>query len=442
VRNDVGEGDKGHAENLVSDFQQMFIEKRTALSYHKAIVAIHHHSASLSADHFLLSVSCVQHMNHRQGVRDVYRPISEYALTVAHGMVMAQVTEISALRSYQYTRTVAGSLIALLATRLGVERVGPSFGNLDKLHHLTARHVLRRASGCECREIQITSRYTESGNIQTERSSEIKSQLQHRFENASDAPQFSPTWCGQETVFGPPEFRLAEYYAAKCMELISDQGAWNSLANNVQRVRRGEKTAHEVFIDPENNYWVASVHHTFYRAMSNYVVANKKWTNQYMSLDTVDKTPGSALSKWAVGVSSGIAVPRKVPSYVQTALMTHAMYSFVMKACRVISPEFMSVFGYNHKFVATIIERCKAISAEAGDETSALMLGYLLPCMMTPDVHVDIHVAGRCFHNDGLYVKMSDRNFGGLKLRLRDIIPSRHTGTIDRKTLMIPVTIL
>jgi hypothetical protein len=55
--------------------------------------------------------------------------------------------------------------------------------------------------------------------------------------------------------------------------------------------------------------------------------------------------------------------------------------------------------------------------------------------MMTPDVHLDILVEGRIFQNPELYVKMSDRIFGPLKKEQQDVIPSRHTGTIERATL-------
>jgi len=64
------------------------------------------------------------------------------------------------------------------------------------------------------------------------------------------------------------------------------------------------------------------------------------------------------------------------------------------------------------------------------------MFGFLLPSLMTPDVHLDILVSGRVFQHSSLYVRMSDPVFGSLKKRFQEMIPSRHTGTIDRETLM------
>jgi hypothetical protein len=112
------------------------------------------------------------------------------------------------------------------------------------------------------------------------------------------------------------------------------------------------------------------------------------------------------------------------------------MYRFIYRAARIISPQYMAVFGFNQRYVNTIIQRTRFLAYNDGDETSALMFGFLMPSMMTPDIHPDIHVQGNVFQHPVLYVKMSDPVFGPIKKQLRDMIPSRHTGTIDRTTLM------
>jgi hypothetical protein len=117
------------------------------------------------------------------------------------------------------------------------------------------------------------------------------------------------------------------------------------------------------------------------------------------------------------------------------------MYRFILGAARIISPQYMSVFGFNQHYVNSIIQRTKYLAYHDGDETTALMFGFMMPTMMTPDVHIDIFVEGHIFQDSRLYVKMSDPVFGPLKKQFKDMIPARHTGIIDRATLMNEVTI-
>ena len=112
--------------------------------------------------------------------------------------------------------------------------------------------------------------------------------------------------------------------------------------------------------------------------------------------------------------------------------MIREMYRFIIKASPVLSTEFSGVFGYNMNFIKVLIARAKHLATQDGDEASALIFGHFLPCMMTPDVHLDIFVEGSVFQEPDLYVKMSDRVFGRLKKEQQDVIPSRHTGTIER----------
>ena len=116
--------------------------------------------------------------------------------------------------------------------------------------------------------------------------------------------------------------------------------------------------------------------------------------------------------------------------------MVHDMYRFILSAARIISPEYIALFGVNQSYTNSLIQRTKYLAYHDGDETSALMFGFLLPAMMTPDVHLDIFVEGHIFQHPDMYVKMSDPVFGPLKKQFKDMIPARHTGTIDRTRLM------
>jgi hypothetical protein len=116
--------------------------------------------------------------------------------------------------------------------------------------------------------------------------------------------------------------------------------------------------------------------------------------------------------------------------------MVREMYRFLIKTHKLISPRFIGVFGLNRRYVQTIVNRTKFLACYEGDEASALMFGFLLPSLMTPDVHLDIFVKGETFQEPDLYVKMSDPVFGPIKKQFQDMIPSRHTGTIDRARLM------
>jgi hypothetical protein len=116
--------------------------------------------------------------------------------------------------------------------------------------------------------------------------------------------------------------------------------------------------------------------------------------------------------------------------------MVHEMYRFILRTARIITAKYMAVFGLSERYLNTIIQRTKYLAYHDGDETSALMFGFLMPAMMTPDVHLDLYVQGHIFQHPDMYVKMSDPVFGPLKKQFKDMIPARHTGTIDRTTLM------
>jgi hypothetical protein len=103
----------------------------------------------------------------------IERPLGDEMLTVARSVAMLQVTPISALQPHHRIRTVAGSLASLLALHLCCEKTSMlarvnqnankyrDVHNLHFIHHDAVHHILRRASGSQCRADKIAARYTE-----------------------------------------------------------------------------------------------------------------------------------------------------------------------------------------------------------------------------------------------------------------------------------------
>jgi hypothetical protein len=403
----------------------------------------------------------LQHISRATVVLNIERPLSEYSLAIAHGVARAQVTAISALQPHQRLRTVAGSLIALLAIRLCCERTSTvAIVNqhlydyrdqhyVHNLHHDGIHSILRRASGSHARVNQIAAPYTDSAthpseNISTEQYNYIKQYMTTIFK--------TPFMVVPEFLYGPHSFHIAEYYAGECLKLIgtpatdpASAARWANLSTKVQSVRRGELTPYQVLADPgpENDYWVYKIRYTFHLAIQNYLNSNSEWL---MMNDRPSRhTEGTAIIRVDKGAS--LFWPRSKETQIrinasrvaQTTLMIRSMYRFLIQASRVLSTEFVGVFGYNMRFIKVIISRAKHLAIHDGDEASALMFAHFFPCLMTHDVHLDICVEGYVFQHPDLYVKMSDNVLGEVKKEFRDVIPSRHTGTIDRSTLMNPV---
>ena len=246
----------------------------------------------------------------------------------------------------------------------------------------------------------------------------------------------SPYPCS--TRGGPIQYHAAKYYAQKCLELIGNPdiptlaaARWTELDAQVLRVRRGEVAVREVFASPEHDNWIYMVHYTYVMACRLFLTAIERWRDVRESVKCYAGPGNRCPSIWR---NSNISIDS--PVYVQCVQIVHEMYRFVYRAARIISPQYMAVFGFNQRYANSIIQRTKYLAYNDGDETSALMFGFLMPAMMTPDVHLDILVEAHVFQHPVLYVKMSDPVFGTIKKQLRDMIPSRHTGTIDRETLM------
>ena len=390
--------------------------------------------------------SIIQHEKKDHSVRYIQRPLTSTSLIIAHAASRAQVTEISALKPHQRTRiTGTAGLTALLAIRLGAAP-GIASSIATTLYHDAIQLIVRRATGSHAAAKHITASYIPNSEkplkrIPANHLAQLNQAMVSRFDKGIPKPM--PPSAGHhlatfpEYMCGPIEFRQAKYYAEKCLELIGNPNdptspsatKWAHLRTKVKRARRGEIGTHDIIASPDYNDWVYAIHYTYVIAAQLFLDSVNAWHNRpnygFTALHYQNQC-------WPICKEIRVDAPK----YVQTTLMVREMYRFLVKTHQLISPEFMSVFGLNQSYVNTIIARTKHLAYNDGDEASALMFGFLMPSMMTPDIHPDIHVQGHVFQHPDLYVKMSDPVFGPIKKQFRDMIPSRHTGTIDRTTLM------
>lgn len=387
-----------------------------------------------------------EHKDH--SVRVIQRPLTHESLCIAYAVSRLQVTEISALKFYQLHRlTATASLAARLAILFCAEK-GHTANVAVMLHYRMIQYILRRATGSMCRAQQISAPYIKCESPHTylshERIYQLNVNAELRFEN--DCPwamprhslNASPGLCPCSIDGGPVEYHIAMYYAGKCLELIGNPdipttaaARWSNLDDQVLRVRKGEIALWKVFESRDCNEWVYSIHYAYIAAVKHFLSAVERWRKVDDRLRSFVPAGYKCPSMWR-----NSQISKDSPVYVQCVQIVHEMYRFIYRASRIISPRYLAVFGFNQRNVNTIIQRTKYLAHHDGDETSALMFGFFLPAMMTPDVHVDLYVEGHIFQDSRLYVKMSDPIFGPMKKQVKDVIPSRHTGTIDRATLM------
>ena len=354
-----------------------------------------------------------------------------------------QVTEFSALRIHQRAHITAfASMTALLAIRFGAER-GNTRYFATCLHHRAIQLIIRRATGSGAIADKIAAPYIDDErthllqHADPTRRDQLLKEMKQRFTGGIPvASRAQP-----EYRYGPIEFRRAKYYAQKCVELVGDHdnddpntaAKWAHLRTQVQRVRRGEIDYLDVYTSTDHNNWVYAIHYTYMIAVREFLAGIERWRSTQPRQQDQDRQLQHQHDEcWHNSKEIRICASRKV----QTTLMVRKMYRFLIKTCKLNTPEFISVFGLNRHFVHSFINRTKFLACYEGDEASALMFGFLVPSMMTPDVHLDIFVKGEAFQEPDLYVKMSDPIFGPIKKQLQDMIPSRHTGTIDRARLM------
>ena len=458
-----------HAANLIEDFSELFCTSASTsantnanaktpplyISYHAAVAAVHHTMSCTAFFERMNMMYLYQHLYQRQG-RCISRLLSPDAFIVAMAKVQMQSTELSALRRYQRTRILGGPMIALLAMKLAY---GGGSSNTNGTVDCRVLHTtMRRALGSENRAIHVARTYIPRAvnfphYVHVD---DVKHEMKLRYDDQA------PIMTQRSELFnGPSEFHKAEFYANKCIRLIECDDAarkWHDLEEKIQRVRRGEITVYDVLFDPSDNYWAYSIYHTFYCAVKNYIESNTKWLKVQdpsqiaariaqcggllrwrSSMSRLEKKECSAVWRSPYSSGSGTAIDANSKSYVQTTQMIHTMYAFLLRTQKILTDKFISVFGFTTKFRNTIIMRFHHLSSVNGDEASALMLGQFIPCLMTPEIHLDINVCTRGFQDRHFYVKMSSRAFGKLKKRFKHVIPARHNGVIDRTTFMTAV---
>ena len=433
-----------HAANLIEEFGELFCANTNTklppyISYHAALAALQHTLACAFFESVYINSANL--ICYRQAREHIARSLSPDAIIIARSKVHSKVTELSVLRTYQRVRVLGGPLITLLAVKLACSdgAVNPINGlvncNCNVLHT-----IMRRAMGSEERAIHVARPYLPHARNHSHYVSPVvianaTREMKLRYDDQA------PIMTKRSELFnGPSEFHKAEFYANKCIRLIECNNArrkWRTLEEKIQRVRRGELTVHDVLFDPSDEYWVYAIYHTFYCAMKNYLGSNTKWlTVQPSTLQSMKKKKEGSVWRVIYSSESGIIINKNSKSYVQTSQMIHTTYAFLLRAQRVLTDKFISVFGFTTMFKNAMLMRFHHLSSVSGDEASALMLGQFIPCLMTPEIHLDINVCTRGFQDDEFYVKMSSRAFGKLKKRFKHLIPARHTGVIDRMTFM------
>jgi hypothetical protein len=252
--------------------------------------------------------------------------------------------------------------------------------------------------------------------------------------------KFKPPFFFPESRVGPPVFHKAEYYARECLKLIDNSinlntNKWYNLTKMVERVRRGELNPYQVIANPDNDYWVYQIHYTFFWALKNYIDAINRLLNNNLNRSTRNTIGTTHIKKneskfWQYSEEIYINDSRDL----QTKLISHAMFRFIIQASCVISNKFIGIFGLSPPLIKTIISRAKYLSTTDGNgsEAAALVFGHFMPCLMTPKVHLDICVTSNLFQNDRFYIRYSNPVLGELKEKFRDVIPARHDGIILR----------
>jgi hypothetical protein len=425
------------ARNLVNDYEA-YINNNNMFEYYHILAALHHAYVCrfVTDDKIIIQFNKITseefnkitHHNlnnlflsyHEKYKAKCYiqRPLNDATLIRVYNKSLIKVTDISRLSPYQYNRIIAGSLGSIIAINLSYYKMN----NRHYFNHNIIHRILRRVSGSINRVKKIAAPYTEyasyiARNIPTEKHELIKSLMKEKFK----PPFFFP-----QSRVGPHFFHKAEYYAHECLKLIGNPNnlntKWNELTKMVERVRRGELNPYQVIANPDNDYWVYQIHYTFFWAVKNYIDAIDKWkiVNPLTKKIHIRKNESKF---WPYSKEIYINDSRPL----QTTLILHAMYRFIIQASCVISNKFIGIFGLLPPLKKKIIDRSKYLSTTDGNgsEAAALVFGYFMPCLMTPKVHLDICVTSNLFQDKRLYIRYSNPVLGELKEEFRDVIPVR-----------------
>lgn len=424
------------ARNLVNDYEA-YINNESMFEYYYVLAALHHVyvSRSVTDDRIIKQFNMItpdnlflSHHEKYKAICYIQRPLTDATLTHVYNNAMTKVTDISRLSPYQYNRIIAGSFASIIAINLSYNKTNHnSYFDYSIIHR-----ILRRVSGSINRVKKIAAPYTECASyiaryIPTEKHDLIKSLMKEKFK----PPFFFP-----QSRVGPPFFHQAEYYARECLKLIDNPITTNNKLDNltkmVERVHKGELNPYQVIADPgpNNDYWVYQIHYTFFWAIKNYIDAIDKWRIANLPKRKMHIKKNES-KFWTYSKEININDSRPL----QTKLILHAMYRFIIQASYVISNKFTGIFGLSPLFKKSIISRSKYLSTTDGNgsEAAALVFAHFMPCMMTPKVHLDICVTSNLFQDDRLYIRYSNPVLGELKEKFRDVIPARHNGFILRK---------
>jgi len=434
------------AMNVVNDFVERFHTPRSktettsnsifiiyCLSYHEAVSAIQHSTGCLVFSKLLRNnPNAVLYMYRSQPY--IQRPLSCEVTGLAYKKVISQSTQLSSLKTYQRTRILGSAMAAILSTKFA----SGNLGTRNVINCSVAQHILRRTLGSYSSAVRISKPYVQKCNFQLPRINAqlkmVKQEMKRRYDDHAPTGE-----CLNESIAGPTEFHVSEFYVSKCIHLLEGADAeqkWAYLDEKIQMIRRGELEVNDVLLDPANDYWMYSVFHTYYMAVKRNVDAVMKWRNfpDINDMQKKEKSYQIASSKWQPAYSwdSGIRISKDAPRRIQTIQLLRILYAFLLRTHRILSDRYIEAFGFNEWFKRTVIMRFHELSTASGDEASALMMAHFVPSIMTPQVHLDIMVSDLNFQTDCIYIRMSDPVFGHLKTRFRNIIPSRHNGKIKR----------
>ena len=389
---------------LHEDYKSSLIDDITYLPYHIALNVLCQNSSIITMAKIFASTEhhnklselnkySVNYLRWRQAHLYIERPLSTDQLNKAYIFARTEMTSITILQPYQRQRLLSKcGLVAPLIIALSIENKPANEYSKQRItvHCMLASYVERRVSGgLNCAQ-KIAAPYIESINqsllsaASTDQLAVCKKKYEHIVTN-------NPT-----KNYGIP-FK-------KEFKLLFKQPKWKKFYRDVAKVRRGEMSSLDLVRQP----WVYQLRYTFMNTVKGYFAHIV-----YTRLNTKD-TP-------------------KCPAYVKTTECVQDLFRFMLYAECMVSPELINVFGLNKRFMNRIVERAHGLASADGSEMAALVFGYFVPYMMTPDIHLDIDVTSRFFQNSKLYVKMSDPIFGKLKKQFSDVMPSRHNGYIARK---------
>ena len=388
---------------LLQDYKSTVVDGNAIRPYHIALSALCQHSSMTAMGKIFSSKEHYNKLSESEkypvryfrlwfALKHIIRPLSMTHLNRAYIVAQTEMTSITILQPYQRERLLSKcGLVAPLIIALSIENGHniPCAEYTKPYTHfycMIMSYIGRRVSGgLVCAE-KIAAPYIEPiGNIP---STNALTSYKKKYENI---------------ITNNPEKNYGIEFK-KEFKLLFRQPKWKQFYRDVERVHRGEMSLLELVSQP----WVYQLRHTFMKTVQGYLTYI-----EHSRLNSVNEP--------------------KCPRFVKTTRCVQDMFRFIMYTDCIISEKLINVFGLNKRFINKIIERTHGLATQDGSEMSALVFGYFVPYMMTPDIHLDINVTSKFFQHPLLYVKMSDPIFGKLKKRFRDVIPSRHNGYIARE---------